>query len=150
MQNENNRIFLSKPMSRKIQVLDKIKGYCPICKKETKHDIVYVFRKERIPIILVVINTIRRYPDFYAKICENCNTILTVFSKTQASYLKDKHERSFWGKHKKSTESEPKGVEIRFLTNHKGKSLNIDSGVQYERNQTFKRNHKGDTGLRKD
>lgn len=110
----NNLIVLSDFTGRKLQVLDRFEGYCPVCCKKTSQILVYVYQKEKMPVIAVVV-TIRRYlPAFYGVICENCKTVLrsTKYSREIAKKY-GKGLLSF--KHKLALEPKPRKIKIRFI-----------------------------------
>ena len=101
-------------MNRKIQVLDRFEGYCPVCGKKTHQILAYVYRKEKMPIIAIVVTIGRYLPAFYGVICENCNTVLrsTGYSKEIA---KKYGKGAFSFKHKLALEQKPRKMEIKFI-----------------------------------
>ena len=105
--------YLSKPQDRKVQVLERGKGFCKICNKETKHVLVYVFSKVRVPIFLLIVIVGRSLPAFYGVVCDNCGTVLARMTNEKA--LKEKYEWSrLSGNHHKAKET-PKIMELMFI-----------------------------------
>ena len=101
-------------MKRKIQVLDRFEGYCPVCGRKTHQILAYVYQKEKIPIIAVVVAVRRYLPAFYGVICDNCNTVLrsTGYSKEIAKRYEG---GAFSFKHKLALEQKLRKMEIRFI-----------------------------------
>ncbi len=114
MKSNNLVVVLSDFTERKLQVLDRFEKYCPICDKKTPQILAYVYQKEKMPIIAIVINIRRYLPEFYGVICENCKTILrsTRYSKEIA---KKYGEGLLSSKHKFALEPKPRKIEIRFI-----------------------------------
>ncbi len=101
-------------VERKIQVLDRFEGYCPICGKKTSQILVYVYQKEKMPIFAVVVYVRRYLPAFYGVICEKCKTVLK--SRRYSKEIAKKYEKSlFSSKHKLALEPKPREMEIRFI-----------------------------------
>ncbi|BDC17708.1 hypothetical protein [Acidianus sp. HS-5] len=104
-------------MTRKIQVLDRFQGYCPICGRQTSQILAYVYRKEKMPIPLIFV-TIRRYlPDFYGVICENCHTLLKA-NRYSKDIAKKYGRGRFTSKHKNAIEQQTRKMEIKMIKNN--------------------------------
>ncbi|MEM3245677.1 MAG: hypothetical protein QXN16_02825 [Candidatus Micrarchaeaceae archaeon] len=108
-----NSKYLSKPTKRKVQVLEEGKGFCWICEKETKQSLVYVFKKTKMPIPLIIAIVWRTAPAFYGIVCNNCGTVLARM-KNEAE-LSKKYGRSVWNSSHKIAKEEPKMMELRFI-----------------------------------
>ncbi|BFI73570.1 hypothetical protein YN1_5570 [Nanoarchaeota archaeon] len=110
--NENIKVISVK---RKLQVLEKFEGYCPICKEQTPQILVYVYKKYKIPIYLFIVIIFRYWPDFYGIICEKCNTVIKIFSNSKE--MAKKYKKSwFFEIHKNAVEDKPRNMEIRIIT----------------------------------
>jgi len=102
--------------TRKIQVLDRFAGYCPVCGKQTSQILAYVYRKEKMPIPLIFV-TIRRYlPEFYGVICEECNTVLRA-TRHSKEIAKKYGKSRFTSKHKNALEQKTRKIEIKIIKN---------------------------------
>lgn len=110
----NNKNIEFNSMKRKLQVLDRFVGYCPVCDKKTPQTLAYIYKKQKMPIIMVIINVMRYSPSFYGIICNNCSTVLrsTRYSKE----IMNKYGKStFSFKHKQALEPSTRKMEIKFI-----------------------------------
>lgn len=100
-------------MTRKVQVLNRFEGYCPICRKITSQILVYVYKKEKMPIPLLFVIIWRYYPDFYGVVCEECNFVLRTLPYKE---MAKRYGRSWLTlKHKYGIEQKPRQLQIKFL-----------------------------------
>ncbi len=103
---------------RKLQVLARGRGYCPVCQKETNLDIVYVYEKRKIryviPLIVVNFYGTRRWPDFYGVVCDECRTVITVMRNKKE--LRNKYRWSAIRRRHMLALKKPEVMTIRFLS----------------------------------
>lgn len=98
-------------------MLSRVRGYCPVCQKETDLDIVYVYEKRKIryviPLVVVNIYRTRRWPDFYGVVCEECRTVIKVMRNKNE--LRNKYGWSSIRRRHKLALKKPEVMTIRFL-----------------------------------
>lgn len=91
--------------NRELFFFTKVKRDCVICSKETNQDLVYVYRKRKLPIVipLLVINYVRwnrSLPAFYGYRCRNCEYIqpVSLNTNTQKALIDKYQEHGFVSK----------------------------------------------------
>lgn len=113
------KIIAGNPQKRTIQVLEKNRGDCIVCQKQTQNLLIYVLEETHTSVLpLIIINawSTERYPPFYGMMCNECNTVLGIVKEAETENLKQKYKFEgglFSSKlHKKVIDT--KTIEIRF------------------------------------
>ncbi len=107
-------IKLSKEITREIQVLEKTNEDCPICNKKDSVYLIWLFEKDRLPIMLGAIGLTRWYSEGYGVWCDSCHALINFIGKS--GELSRKYQQGKDGKHKLTyLKTDTKFVEVRFV-----------------------------------